>query len=453
MKLPKFITQWLALTMFLPAFVSSAANWSIPTSGSIDATPVLAPGGGAIYITAGNSGSGQLYSINPDTSVNWTYPDQPGEILAGPAIGPDGTVYATSAGGVLLAVPPAGGSATWSHTVGGAADTVPAVGADGTIYVTVNDTAYDTYDGLFAVNPDGTPQWNFYLDASSDYQAEPQSSPAIGPDGTIYFRTGSSDGGRLYAVSSSGSQEWVCQIPCQDEVDVPPAVGPDGTIYVTGADGYLYAINPADGSQIWSLYIGASDSSPSMDPNGKTVLYVGNEMGQVFAIDYNHPGDTSLPIYTVPGNGAIESTPAIAPDGTIYVTSMDGNLYALQIQPNGTAALKWHFSTDAPGGSIHSSPVIGPDGMIYFGCEDGSFYAVDPSAMQAAMGLIAFPCNGQVTLTWNAQTGATSYNIKRSTVSGQETFLQSTTATDLHGHLGAGWHDLLLRRFGGFSGG
>lgn len=70
-------------------------------------------------------------------------------------------------------------------------------------------------------------------------------------------------------------------------------------------------------------------------------------------------------------SGAIDSSPAIASDGTIYVASADDNLYALN--PDGT--LKWSFPT---GGSVTSSPAIATDGTVYVGSEDGTIYAINP---------------------------------------------------------------------------
>ena len=64
----------------------------------------------------------------------------------------------------------------------------------------------------------------------------------------------------------------------------------------------------------------------------------------------------------------IESSPAIASDGTIYVGSDDNKLYA--IYPNGT--LKWTYTT---GDLIESSPAIASDGTIYVGSDDGKLYA------------------------------------------------------------------------------
>lgn len=66
----------------------------------------------------------------------------------------------------------------------------------------------------------------------------------------------------------------------------------------------------------------------------------------------------------------VESTPAIADDGTIYIGSANGNLTALY--PDGME--RWIFPTES---RIDSSPVIGPNGNVYFGNNDGILYSVD----------------------------------------------------------------------------
>jgi outer membrane protein assembly factor BamB len=74
-------------------------------------------------------------------------------------------------------------------------------------------------------------------------------------------------------------------------------------------------------------------------------------------------------------SGAIESSAAIAPDGTIYITSFDAKLHALD--PKG--AVKWSFAT---GSDIRSSPAVGTDGTVYFGSRDRKFYAVTPAGRE-----------------------------------------------------------------------
>ena len=78
--------------------------------------------------------------------------------------------------------------------------------------------------------------------------------------------------------------------------------------------------------------------------------------------------------------GNIVSSPAIAPDGTVYIgtevgvstsASPQGILYA--ISPNGSK--KWSITKSD---WIDSSPAIAKDGTIYFGSWDGNLYAVNP---------------------------------------------------------------------------
>jgi outer membrane protein assembly factor BamB len=61
----------------------------------------------------------------------------------------------------------------------------------------------------------------------------------------------------------------------------------------------------------------------------------------------------------------IESSAAIAPDGTIYLATFAGTLYALRDPGNGDRLqLAWRFQP--PGrGSVHSTPAIGRDGTLY----------------------------------------------------------------------------------------
>jgi outer membrane protein assembly factor BamB len=69
------------------------------------------------------------------------------------------------------------------------------------------------------------------------------------------------------------------------------------------------------------------------------------------------------------GGAGLRSSPAIAPDGTIFVGSSDSSLYA--VNPDGT--VKWRYLT---GGNVQSSPAIAADGTIHVGSDDGRVYAI-----------------------------------------------------------------------------
>ena len=63
------------------------------------------------------------------------------------------------------------------------------------------------------------------------------------------------------------------------------------------------------------------------------------------------------------------SSPAIGADGTVYIGSSDGRVYALD---GSSGSLKWSYAT---GAQVWSSPAIGADGTVYVGSEGGKLYA------------------------------------------------------------------------------
>lgn len=134
-----------------------------------------------------------------------------------------------------------------------------------------------------------------------------------------------------------------------------------------------------DGARKWqfatmsSALTGNILSSPAVAPDG--TVYIGTEVGastgtdsgQLFAIN---PDGTQKWVFNTPD--WIDSTPAIGSDGTIYFGCWDGNLYA--VNPDGSP--KWKLSI---GAYVSASPAIGPDGTIYIGTGDGNFCAVNPN--------------------------------------------------------------------------
>jgi len=65
------------------------------------------------------------------------------------------------------------------------------------------------------------------------------------------------------------------------------------------------------------------------------------------------------------------SSPAILSDGTVIVGSPDGNVYAFH---GTTGRERWRFRT---GNRIECSPAVGLDGTLYIPSRDGKLYAID----------------------------------------------------------------------------
>ncbi len=116
--------------------------------------------------------------------------------------------------------------------------------------------------------------------------------------------------------------------------------------------------------QIWS--------SPALGADG--TIYVGSLDGNLYAL--NPEGSLK---WKYPTGSYIDSSPTVGADGTIYVGSWDNNLYALT--DNGTScSLKWKYAT---GAAIASSPAIGADGTIYVGSNDYNLYALTDNGTSA----------------------------------------------------------------------
>ncbi len=239
----------------------------------------------------------------------------------------------------------------WVFATGGAIGSSPAMGPDGTVYIGSDDGK------LYAVNPDGSKKWEYKTGGAV------QAPPAIGRDGSIYV--GSNDK-TFYALNPDGTKRW--SFATQGQIGGCAAIDAANTIYIGSQDGNIYALGP-NGQSRWTFTTGGGVyASPAIGADGS--LYIGSYDGRFYAIREN--GTTNWSFLT--GN-AIYASAAIGPDETIVVASLDKTLYALKA--DGTKL--WQFTTGAP---IYSSPVIGPDNTIYVGSTDTKFYAIRPDGTQ-----------------------------------------------------------------------
>ena len=102
-----------------------------------------------------------------------------------------------------------------------------------------------------------------------------RSSPAVGPDGSVYFGT---DAGEFFALQANGSIRWRVTVGAASQCS--PAVARDGTAYFSAEDGRYRALRP-DGSEKWSLNFQAS-AAPALGTNGW--VYVASQGGPLYAV-------------------------------------------------------------------------------------------------------------------------------------------------------------------------
>jgi outer membrane protein assembly factor BamB len=238
----------------------------------------------------------------------------------------------------------------WVFMVNSQSDSSPAIAPDGTIY-------FGTFDGrLWAVNPNGTQKWMFRAGR------EIKSSPAVGSDGTIYF--GCRDR-KLYALGADGRKKW--EFKTGAWVDSSAALASDGTIYFGSWDGSFYALRQ-DGSKLWEFKTGKPVvSSPAIGQGG--TVYFGSHDARFYALSPD-----GQKVWEFKTGGPIVSSPALDWEGKTYVSSVDGFLYAL----NQDGTLHWKLNALSV---REGSPVLGLNGLIFLSSSDG-LWAVTPEGMQ-----------------------------------------------------------------------
>jgi outer membrane protein assembly factor BamB len=365
------VTILLISSSHLPGQVDGSLLWSTEMGGNVWSSPAIGRDG-TIYAASTYEDTNvtrlRLVAVTPQGTRRWVRPLGPvGAQSSSPAIGRDGTIYAGQAD-KLYAVSPAGVT-NWIFTTGDTFMASPAIGLDGVIYIHAIST---NLDRLFAISPGGATNWIFtLLGATPDVPTYLlHSSPAIGPDGTIYVATGR---GQLAAITPRGDSSWIFGLGAGTYL--APTFGADGTIYIGAEDGTFFAIN-SDGGAKWIISLGKFVYSPQAAVGSDGTIYVsalGPSIGTMplRALD---PDGIELAVSNIWGT----ASPAVVSGGRIYLP----NLAWCTVLPCSTVGSPTEpeiWALDSPSltkqwtfhppylSSSHSSPAIGPDGTIYFG--------------------------------------------------------------------------------------
>jgi len=238
------------------------------------------------------------------------------------------------------------------------------------------------------------------------------SSPAAGPDGTIYF--GSMDG-KVYALQEPppGQQEprvrWTFASGSTGKrggFENAPALDGTGRLVIGGNDGLVYVLNAATGEKLWTFKSQFTEYAifSSAALGADSTVYIGPKDGFLYALRESRGllGTSGKAVWRYRIGTTIETSPALAPDGTLYMGADNGKIYAVAPPASGDAArLLWEFQTN---GALISSPVIGPDGSLSSGSMDGKVYAFhDTKRGKSSQGPLSGTWYGTVTLGGQAQ--------------------------------------------------
>jgi parallel beta-helix repeat protein len=372
-------------------------KWQFHTNGLVSASPTIGAAG-KVYLSCED---GNLYALDANGLLLWSY-DTNSPLLSAPSIGPDGSVFVGAQNGKLYAID-VNGNLRWTHSTKGPIYSSPAVSPDGNVYVCSQDGA------LYALGRDGSGLWTFETASSCIVAGAIFASPAIGPDGTLFI-SGLYDP-NLYALDpNTGNVKWTCIFldPCEPENSklrpfASPVIAPDGTIYQAllfnpirfinehlndtsfWYDSRLYAIDSNNGNILWSTNMTETakqwehKNPHPPEPNYWFKQYYFNLYHSHFPYQYPYTYtdlfSDILRYYRV--SNSSWSEPALAPDGTIYISFDDQYLRA--VGPNGS--IKWVTSLGWSGGF---KLTVGSNGLIYAASNDGWLYVVDPDGREIA---------------------------------------------------------------------
>lgn len=268
-----------------------------------------------------------------------------------PVLDSNETIYFCAKYGTLYAVNP-DGTLKWKYETGMKVTTTPAIGEDGSLYIGGFET-YFQKGILYAIDNKGKKIWSFETDKKIT------SSPVIGEDNTIYIGCEN----EIIAVNPDGSKKWSKNIKA-GEIQYPPSIGDNNTLFGTTSRGVIYSID-SDGGVRWiNSTKRITSCSPAVVDN---TIYVPSRDGYLFSLNY-----TGKVIWRAKIDGYYFSSPAVGPEGNIYVSSDSDRLYSITKD----GEIRW--SVDVEKGFGDFSPTIDGQGYIYLSANKGRIISVDP---------------------------------------------------------------------------
>ncbi len=216
---------------------------------------------------------------------------------------------------------------------------------DGVLYI-------GSYDhNLYALEADnGKFVWKYAADGGI------VSKPAI-YENKLYF--GSTDQ-YIHAISCrNGKKVWV---QSTDGAIYSSPVIAEGHLFIGSDDEHLHVLNLMAGREAWNVNLGSRiRSSPRVE---NELVYIGCENGEIQCYDFS--GNIK---WRTAAKRAVTGSPHYY-DNVIYITSLDGILYAIDAK---SGWIIWRFRMKS--GSI-STPTTN-EKHIYVGSTDNTFYCIN----------------------------------------------------------------------------
>nr|HDM59387.1 hypothetical protein [Bacillota bacterium] len=290
-----------------------------------------------------------LYSIEPQWgTTNWEFMTL-SMMNSSPCVDRNGNIYFADSAGYATALNILG-EKLWQYDIEAFDTFSPIVATDGNIYFGGHT--------FFAMRPDGSLAWHF----KEEYDVF-RITPAIGANDWIYV-IAQRPGGEMDLVVLT-PEGWPARAPRYiGATDFKaPVIGDKGQVYVTSP--WILTAYDKDLNLTWTFPISAGEiaGSPSLGPDG--TLYITTKNGYVYAVGKDGQEKWEIGLK----DAIIETSPVITGDGNVHIVTNNGWLVSLN--PDGDINWTWQV----PGGSV-VPPAIGADGTIYVAALSGRVLAI-----------------------------------------------------------------------------
>lgn len=318
-------TAYLAYNQFVYAvdLGNGSEKWRFPTEGNNRSTffapPEKTPDGQLLIGSYNNI----LHSIDAITGQEkWSFTGANNRYIANP-LATDNAIFAPTGGKFLYALD-LQGKLKWEYETEGALWAQPLFSLEcNCLYL----PSMDHY--LYAINAEnGALIWK-----SEKFNGSIVGTPALSPDGNLYFGTFSSEIIQLNTQTHQSKQliatdGWVWGGP----------VLQDNRLYFGDLKGSFYAVDINTGDVIWKIQAdGAIIGSPFVDNDH---IYFGTESGFLYGLDTNgKPTWNPNPKF----DGSIFTTPQVS-NGTILVSLFKSDKLLVALDNQGT--IKWSLQPE-----------------------------------------------------------------------------------------------------------
>ncbi|CAN5257894.1 hypothetical protein BH11ACT3_BH11ACT3_21120 [soil metagenome] len=328
-------------------------KWVRHLDGNLTPGPVIGVDGSILAAT----NSGILHALDPATGDDrWTFDGDSvygSDLSTSPSVLGDGTVLWPGPAGTLFALD-RDGQLLWTEQFSGQVLS-PAIGGLNRVYVADLNGQVDAFEIANGIH---RRLWSIQTGGIN------YASPSIGPDGTIYAAAGND----LVAIADLGDTAVVrWRFGTSQLVEVSNGVSESGVVVLGTNDDHQFGVD-SHGSKVWELKIDAyAYSSSAVRPDG--LAYFADNRGVVRTVD-SATGDVLRTVApAAPGREHVWTSVVADADGNTYWASLKGNIYGY----NAEGAQLFRLQVDQ---RIDGYPALDADGTLYVGTTEGVLYAI-----------------------------------------------------------------------------